>query len=237
MSELSDSRAAVRQFYNHRAFALHISGTAVFAYLALAGGLAYFGLSAGWLLIFVAALAYITKYALDQFLRRRFGRRAELTRQIQAKDALDAFLRVFSRTSLQLDELRTLNEVYQFDRERDLLQEVSLEDKLGQIYNKSIRVRFSIVVTTRGCSADNRPRRAACAHLRNLRLLPQPRLPRADLTESRFPIWATLAAVWVGVPGYAEPFGLLVTGGPTSGHLHRLILVRTARWSLARKCR
>ena len=115
MSELSDSRAAVRQFYNHRAFALHISGSAVLAYLGLAGGLAYFGVSAGWLLIFVAALAYILKYALDQLLRRN-GEAARL---------LDGQVKRLSRNLPRsrvphagLELAGTLGKVHPVDRER-----------------------------------------------------------------------------------------------------------------------
>lgn len=61
------------------------------------------------------------------------------TRKIQAQDNIRAFLRVFDRTQIDKKSLRILKQKYMFEKERDLFDVEGLEEKLGDLINKSIR--------------------------------------------------------------------------------------------------
>ena len=62
------------------------------------------------------------------------------TRELQASDVMKALLRIFDRTMLERSALATFDQRYVFDDERALFNEETLESKLGDLQQKSIRL-------------------------------------------------------------------------------------------------
>lgn len=96
--------------------------------------------------VFFAAAAGVSTLAEADRDRQRkawkeeFGRLAQQTRDIQGDDALRAFMRIFERSQLDPNELRMLDNRYAFEKERQLLQTGTLVERLGDLFNKSIRL-------------------------------------------------------------------------------------------------
>lgn len=72
--------------------------------------------------------------------RLEFARLARVTREIQGGDATRAFLRIFERSQLDRQDLRALDNRYILEKEKQLFQEGSLAEVLGDLINKSIRL-------------------------------------------------------------------------------------------------
>lgn len=69
-----------------------------------------------------------------------FRKLANETREIQAADSIKALLRVFERTMIDRNTLRVLEQKYVFDKEKSLFDEETLQERLGDLLNKSIRM-------------------------------------------------------------------------------------------------
>jgi hypothetical protein len=112
-------------------------------------------------LFFVASATVLTVIkvllcAIAEFWRHcRYQRLGRKTQAIQAKDIEDAFLRIFQRTQLDINDLRTLDERYQLTKEKNLFRNRSLERRVGELYNKSIRMLSQPREETRGTKEEN----------------------------------------------------------------------------------
>jgi hypothetical protein len=84
-------------------------------------------------------LAYRSRQRLQDDNHKIFIRLAGETRKVMSHDAASAFLRLFARTQLERAELQPLHEQYILPEEQGLFQEDSLETRLGDLFNKSIR--------------------------------------------------------------------------------------------------
>jgi hypothetical protein len=72
--------------------------------------------------------------------RREFEDLANRTRQIQAADVIKCFLRVFERTQIDRSSLRILDNRYVLRAEQNLFDEETLEQKIGDLIHKSVRL-------------------------------------------------------------------------------------------------
>lgn len=98
-----------------------------------------------WLLGLFGVIAGIALYFYIKNNKKKagakeLGKLADATRAVQARDSIDSYLRIFRRTQISESELRTLDGKYVFEKERDLFASEKPEDKLGELYNKSIRM-------------------------------------------------------------------------------------------------
>jgi hypothetical protein len=108
-----------------------------------------------WAAILLAVAGAGSLYALDRALAGRdlahrrgkkeanhaeFERLANTVRKIQANDVRKALLRVFERTQIPRGDLVQLQQTYQFSRERELFAEEKIEDVIGDLHNKSVRL-------------------------------------------------------------------------------------------------
>jgi hypothetical protein len=152
-------RKAVKEFFAFQVNSddlkprtLKLGGPIVFALLIASVTWGFAGQTAG-LVAGIATLAGII--ALDRLgasgdvARRKkkkdenhaeFARLATETKRVQSNDLLKALLRVFERTMIDRASLRVLEQRFVFDRERDMFDEETLEQKLGDLMNKSIRM-------------------------------------------------------------------------------------------------
>lgn len=92
--------------------------------------------------------------ALDLYLRKQdvekrrekkeenhkeFAKLAGEVRLVQAADVTKALLRVFERTQIDRSTLRILDGTYVLSKERELFSDESLQERLGDLLNKSFR--------------------------------------------------------------------------------------------------
>lgn len=154
-----EGRDAVKKFFNMRLDSHEIKKDPIpFVNILVA---AIVGSGVGWLqfdeilmVVILGLLLTSTYLSLNRILASKkygrllnerkqqedeFVRLSRETRNTQAQDNIKAFLRVFERTQIDRESLRILDQNYVFEKERDLFDQETLEEKLGDLSNKSIR--------------------------------------------------------------------------------------------------
>ncbi|MBI1339376.1 hypothetical protein GC169_04085 [bacterium] len=195
-------RKSVRKFFDFDVNSDDLKprkGKYVIAFWAtlIAGGIAWFGVSqVVGIISGLAAGAFaigIDRVLIQMQLNTRtkkkeenhaeFRKLATETRRIQAADTMKALMRVFERTMIDRNSLRVLEQKYVFETERSLFDEETLQDKLGDLLNKSIRMM------SRGDFTNQRWRKIRWTDTRKEELFFNPiRLVALFLTETQLVI-------------------------------------------------
>jgi hypothetical protein len=149
MNRKVESRRSVREFFrydlNRTPYIPWASGIYVVAaavgvligyYLSPVVGVvaALIGVGGGFFLV------ERSKEKQQEAWKSEFARLAQQTREVQGDDAVRAFLRIFERAQLDRNRLRALDNRHSFEKERELFQAETLGERLGDLFNKSIRL-------------------------------------------------------------------------------------------------
>lgn len=154
------NRKAVKKFFEYeldneplKKGSVNIKSTLIFTLIAVGVGFFLFRNPVLALLLAIATplivglISYIrAKSRYKKRLKERdknhqeFETLVKQVRSIIGDDLIKAFLRIFERTQIDRQELRTLERSYSASKERDFLSEETLEEKLGDLMNKSIRL-------------------------------------------------------------------------------------------------
>lgn len=88
---------------------------------------------------FTAQKTHTDRQKAKDLNHEEFRRLADEVRRIQSQDLTKALLRVVERAQINTASLRVLDEVFISEQEKDLFRQESIEEKIGELSNKSVR--------------------------------------------------------------------------------------------------